>query len=122
MDIKPLIEKVSEYLSEDKLGLVEDAYRYALEAHKGQRRKSGHPYITHPLETAMIVADLQLDETSIAAALLHDVPENCGIPLDEIEGRFGAEVKKIVDGTTRLDKISSQIQDGELESIVESES
>ena len=121
IDIEPLFNKVTDYLAEDKLDLILDAYEFAKDCHSGQFRKSGHPYITHPLETAMIVADLQLDETSVAAALLHDVPENCGIPLSEIKSRFGEEVKKIVDGTTRLDKISSQIQDTELENIVESE-
>ncbi|MBE0481486.1 MAG: bifunctional (p)ppGpp synthetase/guanosine-3',5'-bis(diphosphate) 3'-pyrophosphohydrolase [Dehalococcoidia bacterium] len=121
MDVKPLIEKIGEYLPENKIDLVEEAYLYALEAHRDQRRQSGEAYITHPLETAMIVADLQLDETSLAAALLHDVPEDCGIPLDEIESKFGVEVRRLVDGMTRLDKISTQVQTGEMISLLESE-
>jgi guanosine-3',5'-bis(diphosphate) 3'-pyrophosphohydrolase len=121
MDIKPLLDKVKEYLPEDKLTLVEKAYIFALEAHGNQLRLSGEPFITHPLETAMIVADLQLDETSLAAALLHDVPEDCGIPFPELEKRFGAEVTRLVEGVTRLDKISAQVQASGLKKIAESE-
>jgi guanosine-3',5'-bis(diphosphate) 3'-pyrophosphohydrolase len=121
MDIKPLLDKVREYLPEDKLTLVENAYQFALKAHGNQLRLSGDPFITHPVETAMIVADLQLDETSVAAALLHDVPEDCGIPFSEIESKFGAEVTKLVEGVTRLDKISSQVQSAGLKKIAESD-
>jgi len=121
MDIKPLLDKVKEYLPEEKLSLVKDAFLFALKAHGNQLRQSGDPFITHPVETAMIVADLQLDETSVAAALLHDVPEDCGIPFSEIESKFGAEVTKLVEGVTRLDKISSQVQGVGLKKIAESE-
>ncbi|MBM3156854.1 MAG: bifunctional (p)ppGpp synthetase/guanosine-3',5'-bis(diphosphate) 3'-pyrophosphohydrolase [Chloroflexi bacterium] len=121
MEIKPLLDKVKEYLPEDKLALVDKAYQFALEAHGNQLRLSGDPFITHPLETAMIVADLQLDETSLAAALLHDVPEDCGIPFPELEKRFGAEVTRLVEGVTRLDKISAQVQASGLKKIAESE-
>jgi guanosine-3',5'-bis(diphosphate) 3'-pyrophosphohydrolase len=121
MDIQPLLDKVREYLPEDKLPLVESAYQFALKAHGNQLRLSGDPFITHPVETATIVADLQLDETSVAAALLHDVPEDCGIPFSEIENKFGAEVTKLVEGVTRLDKISSQIQVTGLKRIAESD-
>jgi len=121
VDIEPLIDKVREYLAEDKLAMVEDAYRFALEAHASQRRRSGEPYISHPVETAMIVADLHLDETSLAAALLHDVTEDCNVPFTEIGDRFGPEVSKLVEGVTRLDKISSQLQEGGLDKVVESE-
>ena len=108
--LKPLIDKVKDYLPDGRLALVEEAYTFALEAHGNQMRQSGDPYITHPLETAMIVAELQLDETSLAAALLHDVPEDCAVSLDDIEVRFGPDVRRLVDGMTRLDKISSQVQ------------
>lgn len=121
IDIKPLLDKLREYLPEDKLPLVENAYQFALKAHGNQLRLSGDPFITHPVETAIIVADLQLDETSVAAALLHDVPEDCGIPFSEIESKFGAEVTKLVEGVTRLDKISSQIQVTGLKRIAESD-
>jgi GTP pyrophosphokinase len=121
MDIEALLDKVGEYLPDDKLEIVQDAYGFAFDAHGGQRRKSGEPFITHPIETAIIVADLQMDEVSIAAALLHDVPEDCGVPFSEIETRFGVEVQRLVEGMTRLDKISSQVQDSDLQKVVESE-
>ena len=121
IDIKPLLDKLREYLPEDKLPLVENAFEFASKAHGNQLRLSGDPFITHPVETAIIVADLQLDETSVAAALLHDVPEDCGIPFSEIESKFGAEVTKLVEGVTRLDKISSQIQVTGLKRIAESD-
>jgi GTP pyrophosphokinase len=121
MDIEPLVEKVKEYLPEDRLPFVEDAYHFALEAHASQRRRSGEPYISHPVETAVIVADLYLDEISLAAALLHDVTEDCGVPFTDIEDRFGPEVSKLVEGMTRLDKISSHLLEGGLDRVVESE-
>ncbi len=121
MDIKALTDKVKEYLPEDKLALVEESYKFALEAHGTQRRLTGDPFISHPLETAMIVVDLHLDEISIAAALLHDVSEDCGVPFIDIESRFGPEVSRLVEGMTRLDKISFQLQDGESKGVIESE-
>ena len=120
-DIGNLLEKAREYLPESKISLVEDAYLYAAEKHVNQLRKSGDPYITHPLATAMIVADLHLDEVSLAAALLHDVPEDCGITFEEIEKRFGSEVRRLVEGMTRLDKISIQYQEGEHRVFTENE-
>ncbi len=101
-----LIEKAQGYLPSEKMALVEDAYNFALKVHEGEVRKSGEPYIEHPLETALTLAELQLDASTLAAALLHDVPENCGIPISEIEARFGSEVAKLVDGTTKLGKLS----------------
>ena len=101
-----LIEKARGYLEPDKIAVVEKAYNFASEAHKGQVRLSGGPYVEHPLQAALTLAELQLDATALAAALLHDVPENCGIPVSEIEAKFGAEVAKLVDGTTKLGKLS----------------
>jgi GTP diphosphokinase / guanosine-3',5'-bis(diphosphate) 3'-diphosphatase len=101
-----LITKSQEYLPPEKVTLVKAAYDFALNAHKGQLRKSGEPYLDHPLQTAMMLADLQLDAATLAAALLHDVPEDCHIPLAEIETRFGPEVSKLVDGVTKLGKLS----------------
>ncbi len=111
MSSSQLIVKVQEYLPSEKVALVKKAYNFAAKAHQGQVRKSGGPYLEHPLETALTLAELQLDATSLAAALLHDVPENCGIPISEIEARFGSEVSKLVDGTTRLGKLSWQAPD-----------
>ncbi len=103
-----LIEKAQEYLSPEKISIVQDAYNFASQAHEGQVRKSGEPYLEHPLQTALTLAELQLDASSLAAALLHDVPENCEIPISEIEAKFGSEVGKLVDGTTKLGKLSRQ--------------
>ena len=111
MVFSELLDKAGEYLPAQKLELVQAAYKYASEAHEGQTRKSGDPYIEHPLQTALILAELQLDATALAAALLHDVPENCGIPVSEIEKRFGPEVAKLVDATTKLGRLSWQKQE-----------
>jgi len=106
MSFSLLISKAKEYLPPEKIALVEEAYHYASEAHQGQVRKSGEPYIEHPLQVALSLTELQLDASSIAAALLHDVLENCGIPVSEIKARFGPEIAKLVDGTTKLGKLS----------------
>jgi len=109
MSFSELIAKIQWYLPSKKVALVEKAYEFAVKAHDGQMRMSGEPYINHPLQVAMILAELQLDASSIAAALLHDVPENCGIPVSEIEASFDSEVAKLVDGTTKLGKLSLQV-------------
>lgn len=111
MSFEELIEKAKRYVPPEKLSLVESAYNLAARYHEGQVRQSGEPYIEHPLHTAVTLAELQLDASSLASALLHDVPENCGIAITEIEKNFGAEVAKLVDGVTRLGKISWSVED-----------
>ena len=106
MSFSQLEEKALQYLPPENMAVVEDAYNFALKAHQGQVRKSGEPYLEHPLQVALTLAELQLDASSLAAALLHDVPENCGVPVSEIEAKFGSEVAKLVDGTTKLGKLS----------------
>jgi len=106
MSFSQLREKAREYLPPEKIALVENAYNFALKAHQGQVRKSGEPFVEHPLQVALILVELQLDASTLAAALLHDVPENCGIPVSEIEAKFGADIAKLVDGTTKLGKFS----------------
>ncbi len=101
-----LIEKSSTYLPADKVAFIEKAADYAAKVHDGQFRLSGEPYFEHPLNVAMILADLQLDSNAIAAALLHDTVEDCGVLLDQIEQEFGADVAKLVDGVTKLGKIT----------------
>jgi GTP pyrophosphokinase len=103
-----LKEKAEAYLPAEKLALIEEAYQFAVEAHQGQKRLSGDPYIEHPVQTAMILAGLQLDAASLAAALLHDVPENCGISVEKIKDKFGLEISRLVDGVTKLGKVSWQ--------------
>ena len=106
---KTLIERVGAYLPEESTELVGQAYRYADECHEGQMRKSGEPYIAHPLETALFLANLHLDSHTIIAALLHDVVEDCGVSLDEIDRRFGPEVAKLVDGVTKLTRMDDKL-------------
>ena len=106
MDFNRLLKKAREYLPPEKISVVEDAYHFAAEKHEGQVRLSGEPYMEHPLQTAIILAELQLDASSLAAALLHDIPEDCGLPVEEIEAKFGAEIAKLVDGTTKLGRVS----------------
>ena len=99
---RELVARVSSYLPEDKVALIEDVSEFARECHNGQTRVSGGPYIEHPINTALILADLSLDGTTIAAALLHDVIEDCGVTCDELKRRFGEDVAKLVDGVTKL--------------------
>jgi len=108
MSFNKLILKAKEYLPAEKLAVIEDAYNFALKAHEGQVRKSGEPYVEHPLQVALILVELQLDAATLAAALLHDVPENCGIPVSKIEAEFGADIAKLVEGTTKLGRVSWQ--------------
>ncbi|MFH1652063.1 MAG: bifunctional (p)ppGpp synthetase/guanosine-3',5'-bis(diphosphate) 3'-pyrophosphohydrolase [Chloroflexota bacterium] len=96
---------VQGYLPSGKISLLESAYRFAAEAHHGQLRKSGEPFLEHPVKTAIILAELQLDASSLAAALLHDIPEDCGISIADIKARFGDEVAMLVDGVTKLGKV-----------------
>ena len=114
---KTLIERVGTYLPEDSTEKVGQAYFYADACHTGQERKTGDPYIVHPLETALFLADLHLDTNTIVAALLHDVVEDCGVSLEDISEKFGFEVSKLVDGVTKLtrmdDKLQPPIDEGE---------
>ena len=117
-----MLDKAKTYLSEDKLAVVEEAYRFALKAHDGQLRRSGEPYLQHPLETAAILTDLKFDASSIAAALLHDVPEDSGVPLEEVETKFGAEIASLVDGVTKLSYISGQMRNRQTKEDLQAES
>ncbi len=87
--------------------LIRRAYETAATAHEGQLRTSGEPYVTHPVQVAHYLATLQMDAETLAAALLHDVPEDTDYSLPEIEKRFGREVGRLVDGVTKLSKFGS---------------
>ncbi len=104
-DAQALLEKAARYLPEESVQLVARAYDYADRCHQGQTRKSGEPYIAHPLEAAVFLADLNLDVHTLCGALLHDVMEDCGVGFDDIKGRFGPEVAKLVDGVTKLTRM-----------------
>ena len=101
-----LITSVKKYHPSADLSLIEKAYRMADGAHKGQVRKSGEPYIIHPLCVAIILADLELDKESIAAGLLHDVVEDTIMTKEELAGEFGGEVALLVDGVTKLGQLN----------------
>src|SRR5688500_1173265 len=87
--------------------LIRRAHEAAASAHEGQLRTSGEPYITHPVAVTHYLATLQMDAETLAAALLHDVPEDTDIPITDLEKRFGREVGRLVDGVTKLSKFGS---------------
>lgn len=104
--IEKVINRVKEYdKSENDINLIFKAYDYALKAHKGQYRNSGEPYIVHPVEVAMILTNLELDVSTIASGLLHDVIEDTSITYDDIKNEFGQEIADLVDGVTKLGMI-----------------
>lgn len=106
--ITDLTNTLSEYLSSNDLKLVKDAYRFSDEMHLGQVRKSGEPYISHPIAVAEICAEWKLDVQAIMAALLHDVMEDQDVTKEELIERFGAPVAAMVDGLSKLEKIEFQ--------------
>ncbi len=106
--ITDIIDKILEYNSEADLDLIDRAYIYSARVHDGQVRLSGEPYLSHPLEVAGILANMKLDEVSVAAALLHDVIEDTHATREEIQDAFGLNVAHIVDGVTKLSKLPFQ--------------
>ncbi|MFL6658826.1 MAG: RelA/SpoT family protein [Massilia sp.] len=103
-----LSAKLAEYMSPAELKKVKEAYRFSDEMHLGQVRKSGEPYISHPIAVAEICADWKLDAQAIMAALLHDVMEDQDVKKDELIERFGPQVATLVDGLSKLEKIEFQ--------------
>ena len=100
-----LRDLLNSYLDPDKVALILKAYDLAEEAHRGQTRKTGEPYIFHPVAVAQILANLRMDHNSIAAAILHDTIEDTEIDWHDIEEQFGREVADLVEGVTKLDKM-----------------
>ncbi|MCL2706664.1 MAG: bifunctional (p)ppGpp synthetase/guanosine-3',5'-bis(diphosphate) 3'-pyrophosphohydrolase [Dehalococcoidia bacterium] len=111
MTAEVLLEKAAKYLPPEKLAFVEAAFDYAAIAHTGQLRLSGDPYLEHPFQVALTLADQQMDATTLVAALLHDVTEDCGISLKQIEEKFGLDVARLVDGVTKLSKLALPVLD-----------
>ncbi|MCR6106201.1 bifunctional (p)ppGpp synthetase/guanosine-3',5'-bis(diphosphate) 3'-pyrophosphohydrolase [Salipaludibacillus agaradhaerens] len=105
MTSEQVFQKASEYLSDQDVAFVRKAYEMAEDAHREQYRKSGEPYIWHPIQVAGILVDLSMDPNTIAAAFLHDVVEDTDVPLEELAEQFGEEVAMLVDGVTKLGKI-----------------
>ncbi len=114
MTVEALLERAGKYLPAEKLSLVSAAYDYAAKAHEGQLRMSGDPYMEHPFQVALTLAEQQLDVTTLEAALLHDVTEDCGITHKQIEEKFGADVARLVDGVSKLGKLALPLP-GELQ-------
>lgn len=100
-----VIDKTRNYLNEEHVELVVKAYEFAKHAHHEQYRKSGEPYIIHPIQVAGILADLEMDPATVAAGFLHDVVEDTNVSLQDIEDAFNGEVAMLVDGVTKLGKI-----------------
>jgi RelA/SpoT family (p)ppGpp synthetase len=103
--VTQLLNKLETYLPPAQVDRVRDAYEFGADAHQGQKRLSGEPYIAHPVAVADILADLHLDAQTIVAAILHDVIEDTPTAKDEIAERFGADVAELVDGVSKLDHI-----------------
>lgn len=104
--ITKLASSLSEYLNDKQLEQVKKAYFYASNAHLGQFRSSGDPYVSHPIAVAKILADFKMDEDCLTAAILHDVIEDSGIPKSYLKNEFNIDVANLVDGVSKLDKIS----------------
>ncbi len=104
---KQLLETVAGHYPQADLTPVGEAFDLAVEAHEGARRATGEPYVTHPIASAQITAELGIDPVAVQAALLHDVPEDTEYSLSDLEDRFGAEVAHMVDGVTKLSKFST---------------
>ena len=108
VDPEAVAAEVKRHYPEGDLELIRRAHAYAAEAHEGQRRVSGEPYITHPAAVAMLVAQLGMDASTVAAALLHDVPEDTARSEEDIRREFGDEIARLVDGVTKLSMFSGK--------------
>jgi GTP diphosphokinase / guanosine-3',5'-bis(diphosphate) 3'-diphosphatase len=106
-----VIENASHYLSAEDIKFIQRAYEFAKEAHKDQYRKSGEPYIIHPIQVAGILVDLKMDPATIAAGFLHDVVEDTDVTKEDLLKEFGSEVSMLVDGVTKLGKIKYKSQE-----------
>src|ERR671925_1567158 len=106
--VDELLEEVAAYNPEVDRDLLTRAFRFAAAAHEGQQRRSGEAFIHHPWGAAKICAELELDEQTIAAALLHDVVEDTRTELDEVRAEFGDEIAQLVEGVTKLTRIQFQ--------------
>jgi len=107
---QPLYKEISKYISLPKhLDFIRSAFDYADSKHQGQLRKSGEPYIVHPRDVAITLAEYQVDPNTLVAGLLHDILEDTDTSYDEIKEKFGEEVADIVEGLTKLDQLKYNI-------------
>ncbi len=103
--LQDIIDKVLSYHPDPDIDLIEKTYVFSAQVHKGQLRLSGEPYLTHPMEVAALLADLKLDNVSVATGLLHDTVEDTLTTIEKIEEFFGKEIALLVDGVTKISKI-----------------
>ena len=103
--LKSLLKKSKAYLDKDQIALIKRAYVFSYASHQGQLRKSGEPYINHPLSVAYILAEMGMDAVSIGAAILHDVVEDTSVGQEEIKKKFGSEISNLVDGLSKINNI-----------------
>src|SRR5258707_8160813 len=106
--LEQLLAETAEYLSPHDLEKIQEAFELADQAHTGVARSSGEPYILHPLEVALLLADMRIDADGIASALLHDVVEDTDFTLEELRARFGDAVANIVDGVTKFEAVADK--------------
>ena len=102
---RDLMKRIEENRPQDDLSIVKKAYDYSLKHHEGQTRASGEPYLVHPLEVALVLAEMKMDPVAIAAGLLHDSVEDTSVTIVDIRKEFGEQVAHIVEGVTKIDKI-----------------
>ena len=117
VDIDSLVEDLESYLDSKQIGRVRAAYEYAARAHEGQFRRTGHPYITHPLAVANVLAGMRMDHRSLMAALLHDVIEDAEVGKRTLRRKFGTEVAEIVDGVSKLRTIFNSRAEAQAENF-----
>jgi len=111
ISVEECFDKIKSYMNDQHLAFVRKAYEFAKKSHENQFRKSGEPYIVHPIQVVGILADLRMDPATLAAGFLHDVVEDTDVTLEDIEKEFGSEVAMLVDGVTKLGKIKYKSQE-----------
>ena len=110
---RELLEEAAGYLPPDRVEQVERALEYAIEKHEGQKRRSGEPYVIHPIAVARLCAELHMDAPTLAAALLHDTIEDCGVTPEQLRSKFGPDVTLLVEGATKIEQLPDRSMDAE---------
>ncbi|MBQ8014834.1 MAG: HD domain-containing protein, partial [Clostridia bacterium] len=109
--MQEILSRIGNDCSDDEICHVKKAYKIAADAHEGQKRLSGEPYIMHPLSVALILASLGMDEASIVAAILHDTVEDTTLTNEEVKKEFGETIADLVDGVTKIGKVPLQTKE-----------
>src|SRR5918998_1845459 len=107
-ELELLLDAVSAYNADVDRDLLERAFAFAADHHEGQYRRSGEDFVLHPLGVAQILTGLQVDDATLAAALIHDVVEDTAVSIEQVREEFGDEIARLVEGTTKLTRISFQ--------------